>query len=393
MSTVPLPRDVSASVLTTGLATASRIVAIVGILLVIPIIIDVLIAAGAAQSIPLAIAPHLAIALLALVLLLRPAIVTAALYVVGGGIASVMSIVVLAAADPTIADPGPYVLNRVATSLLLVGSLGGSARSGVLWSVAAYVSAQSSLLLGWSLAGLEGSVGYGPTIVMVIMVTAYGVLAFARARARQRVPQLDELQRAMLLAERERELQRRAAAVVHDTVLADLAVVGATAGPISDRMRAHILRDLDVIENTSVAETPSPEGERTPFAVALQGLAQDYQWSGVTVSVSGAEELRLPVPEAVADALVGAARAALDNVVAHAHTDRAELVVGARDSAIALLIVDAGVGFDPDEVGADRLGISTAIDARIRDVGGTVRIWSGDEGTTVMIRVPVGDPS
>lgn len=393
MSTVPLPRDVSASVLTTGLATASRIVAIVGILLVIPIIIDVLLAAGAAESIPLAIAPHLAIALLALVLLLRPAIATAALYVVGGGIASVMSILVLAAADPTIADPGPYVLNRVATSLLLVGSLGGSARSGVLWSIAAYVSAQTSLILGWSLAGLDGSVGYGPTIVVVIMVSAYSVLAFSRARARQRVPQLDQLQRAMLLAERERELQRRAAAVVHDTVLADLAVVGTTAGAISDRMRAHILRDLDVIENTTVSETATPEGERTPFAVALQGLAQDYQWSGVTVSVSGAEELRLPVPEAVADALVGAARAALDNVVAHARTDRAELVVGARDSAIALLIVDAGVGFDPDEVGADRLGISTAIDARIRDVGGTVRIWSGEEGTTVMIRVPVGEPS
>lgn len=393
MSTVPLPRDVSASVLTTGLATASRIVAIVGILLVIPIIVDVLLAADAAASIPFAIAPNLAIALLALVLLLRPSIVTAALYVVGGGIASVTSVLVLASADPTIAEPGPYVLNRVATSLLLVGSLGGSARSGIIWSVAAYVSAQSSLLLGWSVAGLEGSVGYGPTIVVVILVSAYGVLAFARARARRRVPQLDQLQRAMLLAERERELQRRAAAVVHDTVLADLAVVATTVGPVSERMRAHILKDLDVIERTSVVESPAPEGERTSFAVALLDLAQDYQWSGVTVSVSGAEELSLDVPEAIADALVGAARAALDNVVAHARTDRAELVVGGRDEAIALLVVDAGVGFDPDEVGIDRLGISTAIDARIRDVGGTVRIWSGDEGTTVMIRVPVGEPS
>lgn len=393
MSTVPLPRDVSASVLTTGLATATRVVAIVGILLVVPIIADVLFAAGAAASIPLAIAPNLAIALLALVLLVRPSIATAALYVVGGGIASVTSVLVLVAADPTIADPGPYVLNRAATALILVGSLGGSARSGVFWSVLAYVSAQGSLLIGWALTGLDGTVGYGPTILVVIMVTAYGVLAFARARARRRVPQLDQLQRAMQLAERERELQRRAAAVVHDTVLADLAVVGATTGAISDRMRAHILKDLEVIENTSVFENPAPEGERTPLAIALQELAQDYQWSGVTVSVSGAEELRLAVPDAATDALVGAARAALDNVVAHARTDRAELVVGARDSAIALLIVDGGVGFDPDEVADDRLGISTAIDARIRDVGGTVRIWSGEEGTTVMIRVPVGEAS
>ena len=60
--------------LTTGLATASRIVAIVGILLVIPIIVDVLLAADAAASIPFAIAPNLAIAVLALVLLLRPSI-------------------------------------------------------------------------------------------------------------------------------------------------------------------------------------------------------------------------------------------------------------------------------------------------------------------------------
>ena len=129
---------------------------------------------------------------------------TAALYVVGGGIASVASVLVLAAADPTIDEPGPYVLNRAATSLILVGSLGGSARSGIIWSIAAYVSAQSSLLLGWSVAGLEGPIGYGPTIVVVIVVSAYGVLAFARARARRRVPQLDQLQRAMLLAERAR---------------------------------------------------------------------------------------------------------------------------------------------------------------------------------------------
>lgn len=80
-------------------------------------------------------------------------------------------------------------------------------------------------------------------------------------------------------------------------------------------------------------------------------------------------------------------------MAAHAGTGRAELVIGQRDDAIAVLIVDGGRGFDPAAVALDRLGLRESIDGRIRAVGGTARVWSGDEGTTVMLRVPLGGDS
>jgi signal transduction histidine kinase len=92
-------------------------------------------------------------------------------------------------------------------------------------------------------------------------------------------------------------------------------------------------------------------------------------------------------------ALLGATRAALDNVVEHAGTDRAELVAGARGDAVSVLVVDDGLGFSAEEVGDDRLGLRTSVTQRIERVGGTVRVWSGPEGTTVMLTVPRGEGS
>ena len=68
-------------------------------------------------------------------------------------------------------------------------------------------------------------------------------------------------------------------------------------------------------------------------------------------------------------------------------------MAGARGDAISVLIVDDGHGFDAAEVGGDRLGLRTSVSQRIEQVGGSVRVWSGPEGTTVMLTVPRGEGS
>ena len=392
MPTVALPRDVAAAVVVSGLSTAMRAVAIGGTALTVVMSVDVVLSAGLDPlRAPIVAAPAVAVLLLAALLLMLPSRATAALYLAAGGVAAAASVVVVVA----LAEQGddPFILNRVATALPLVGALGGSARSGVRWTLAALAVSYSALAVGWWAVGTPGPFGYGPLIVGVVSLTGFGLLAAVRYRAKQRVPEFLAVQRAVLIDERERELQRRAAAAVHDTVLADLAVIAMTVGTVDERMRDHILRDLDAIVrptarrvSSSTAVTAAP----APLADALLELADHYRWTGVSVQLSGAEELTAEVPAPVVDALVGATRAALDNVAAHAGTGQAELVVGQRDDAIVLLVVDAGVGFDPDAVGADRLGLRESIDGRIRTVGGSVRIWSGDEGTTVMMRVPLG---
>lgn len=393
MTSVALPRAVAARITVRGLATTQRVIAAVGAVIAAAIVADVLVAQGYAEQIPLVIAPFLAIGLLALVLLWRPGAVTAALFIVGGAVCSVAVPVIALAVDPVFDDPGPYLLNRVATAVCLVGAVSGRALSGVAWSIAAYIVAQVSVVLGLAIAGSTVAPGVGPLIVFVISLVAYLTLGLAQRQAARQLEPLASAADIVLGADRRRLLEQRAASLVHDTVLADLTLIARSPGPLSLRARSVLTDHLAIVAAATVAEPAAPSAAGSALGDALLELAHEYQWSGVRVDVSGAELLSDDVPAATRHAVVGAARAALDNVVKHAGTDRAELVTGIRDGALTVLIVDDGNGFAATEVGDDRLGLRMSVEQRIAQVGGTVRIWSGPDGTTVMMTVPTAGGS
>lgn len=388
MTTVALPRAVAARITVRGLATTQRVIAAVGAVVAALIMIDVLVAQGYTQAIPVVIAPFLAVGLLALILLWRPGVVTAVLYIAGGAVCSVAVPVIALAVDPVFDDPGPYLLNRVATAVCLVGAVSGRATSGIVWSIAAFVVAQLSVALGLALAGSTVGLGAGPAIVFTVSLVAYLTLGLAQRQASRQLEPLASAADDVLGADRRRLLEQRAASLVHDTVLADLAVIARSPGPLSPRARSVLEDHLAVATAATVAEPSAPSTAGSALGDALLELAHEYQWSGVRVDVSGAELLSDEVPAATRHAVVGAARAALDNVVKHAGTDRAELVTGIRDGALTVLIVDDGHGFAAAEVGDDRLGLRMSVEQRIAQVGGTVRLWSGPDGTTVMMTVP-----
>jgi hypothetical protein len=290
-------------------------------------------------------------------------------------------------------DPGPYLLNRVATAVCLVGAVTGRALSGVVWSIAAYVVAQLSVVLGLALAGSSVGFGAGPLFVFMISLVAYLTLGLAQRQAARQLEPLASAADVVLGADRRRLLEQRAASLVHDTVLADLAVIARSPGPLSPRARSVLTDHLAVVAAATVAEPVAPSAAGSALGDALLELAHEYQWSGVRVDVSGAELLSDDLSAATRHAVVGASRAALDNVVKHAGTDRAELVTGIRDGALTVLIVDDGHGFAAGEVGDDRLGLRMSVEQRIAQVGGTVRVWSGPDGTTVMMTVPTSGGS
>ncbi len=393
MTSVALPRAVAARITVRGLATTQRVIAAVGAVIAALIVIDVLVARGYTEKIPLVIAPYLAIGLLALVLLWHPGAVTAVLFIAGGAVCSIAVPVIALAVDPGFDDPGPYLLNRVATAICLVGAVSGRALSGVGWSIAAYVVAQLSVVIGLALAGSTVGLGAGPLIVFVISLVAYLTLALAQRQAARQLEPLASAADIVQGADRRRLLEQRAASLVHDTVLADLAVIARSRGPLTPRARSVLTDHLAVVAAATVAEPTVPSAAGSALGDALLELAHEYQWSGVRVDVSGAELLSDEVPAATGHAVVGAARAALDNVVKHAGTDRAELVTGIRDGALTVLIVDDGHGFAAAEVGDDRLGLRMSVEQRIAQVGGTVRLWSGPDGTTVMMTVPTSGGS
>lgn len=393
MASIALPRDVASGIIVRGFATAQRAMVVVGAVLT-GVAVTVAVVSRGGDPLPLlpALVALATIAALALRLLLRPTVASAVAFLAGGAVASVVFTLALLGADARLDDPGPFLLNRAATALVLVGALRGSARSGVLWTAAGFLLAELSLVVAFALAGRSPEIGVTPLLGAIVVLVAYGALELGGARARRRVPDLDRLQRELELGDRERELERRAARVAHDTVLADLAIIATRPGPLDPGARARLERDLALAIAGTVAIDPDALStpERSPIADDLLELVREYQWSGVTVDVSGCDTLIVAVDEAVRAAVLGATRAALDNVVRHAATDRAELVVGERDGTLSVLIVDDGVGFSSTRVDADRLGVRSSIDARVREVGGSARVWSGDEGTTVMLSVPVG---
>lgn len=393
MASIALPRDVASGIIVRGFATAQRAMVVVGAVLT-GVAVTVAVIARGGDPLPLlgALVSLAAIAALALRLLLRPTVASAVAFLAGGAAASVVYTLALLIADARLDEPPPFLLNRAATALVLVGALRGSARSGVLWTAAGFLLAELSLVVAFALADRIPEIGVTPLLGAIFVLVAYGALELGGARARRRVPDLDRLQRELELGDHERELERRAARVAHDTVLADLAIIATRPGPLDPGARARLDRDLALAAAGTVAVDPDAPSTplRSPIADDLLELVREYQWSGVTVDVSGCDTLVVTVDEPVRAAVLGAARAALDNVVRHAATDRAELVVGERDGTLSVLIVDDGVGFTSTRVDADRLGVRSSIDARVREVGGSARVWSGDEGTTVMLSVPVG---
>ena len=107
---------------------------------------------------------------------------------------------------------------------------------------------------------------------------------------------------------------------------------------------------------------------------ALQDEGCDIEWHGRAVLA----------PSTVSDALVGATREAVRNVVKHAGGS-AVITISRLGGGCRVSISDDGTGFDTTAPPAGRLGISEGIIQRMADVGGSATISSGAEGTTVTL--------
>ncbi|HSG43339.1 MAG TPA: sensor histidine kinase [Anaerolineales bacterium] len=81
---------------------------------------------------------------------------------------------------------------------------------------------------------------------------------------------------------------------------------------------------------------------------------------------------------------------ALNNIVKHAHTARASVVLKFRDDRISLQILDEGKGFDLDSLpmGEKHMGLSSMRE-RVEMLGGTFQLDSHPgEGTRILIDIP-----
>jgi hypothetical protein len=291
-----------------------------------------------------------------------------------------------------------FVLSMAKVAVIMVGGVGVGTLSGILWTVSGFALAGiATAVASWQTGG--GFVFDLTAIAAVVLLIALQIgLEAGRSARRSAQPSLHRAARDEQLSAMRYRIEVKAAAVMHDTVLNHLAAIAtAPDGELNPQLRAQVERDLEVLvgEEWLLDADPGTHDEaRIEWMQSrLYRVVEDVRALGLEVQLSGelSAVSRLGVERSTAVAL--ATKQCLINVLKHAGTESAELVVYGSDREISVMVIDAGKGFSESETGSDRLGLRQSVRRRIENVGGTVQVWSTPgRGTSVMIRVPALEP-
>jgi len=391
-----LPREAAARVITGAIADLAWAAGAAIIVLTIPVLIETLLREGVIAALPVPLAMLLVVLagiLVAVRWMTAPVVVG---YLVLASTASIVYEVALIAAHPALLAHELYLINRPTLALVAIGVSATSAIGGIAWCLLGYGAAGVVAVTSAFVTGTEVRPGLGPTMVLGLAVVFYLTLFTIQARQRRKLPQFDELERATRRRAASADLARRTTAVVHDTVLNDLAVVMNAPDTLDPRMRDRLREDLDTLEGgdwiTTTRQVAVPDEAQAVIRNELSRLASEFRWRGLTVNVTGVTSGVYIYDPVGAEALLGAVRATFENVLRHSGSTTANVEIMYSDREVTFMITDEGEGFDMDSVDPSRLGIRDSIIGRMEQAGGTARIWSAPgAGTTVLLGVPVAE--
>ncbi len=233
---------------------------------------------------------------------------------------------------------------------------------------------------------------YGNVFLLMIGGPIVGYMC---ASLQQMAVERDVAQRAAAAAEERTRLAR----AVHDGVLqvlslvqrrageagGDLAELGRLAGEQERSLRS-LIRQQDTVT--------APAGSSVDLAGALERLGTAHA-GRVDVATPGTP---VPVPAHVAQEVVAAVSACLDNVRAHVgETAPAWVLLDAVPGEVVVSVRDGGPGIPAGRLEAaaasGRLGVEQSIRGRIADLGGTAHLDTGSWGTEWELTVPIEESS
>lgn len=302
---------------------------------------------------------------------------------------------------PGTARSDTFVLSMAKVALIMVGGSGKGTLSAIVWGTA-----------GFGLAGVATAVAVWQTepsfifdataISAYLLLTALQLgLAVGQLRRGSVQPSLHRAARDEQVSAVRYRIEAKAAAVMHDTVLNHLAAIGtAPDGPLNPRLRDQVERDLQVLigeEWLLDTDSDSSDGREDTRAEWVQSrlfaAVDEVRALGLVVEVSGELSAVSRLGSERSGAVAQATKQCLVNVIKHAGTDRAEVVVYGSQNEVSVMVIDAGKGFSEEEMSPDRLGLRQSVRRRIENVGGSVQVWSTPgRGTSVLIRVPALSP-
>jgi signal transduction histidine kinase len=282
------------------------------------------------------------------------------------------------------------------------------------WGLAAVAATTVAAIGGFAWHQDTFNIGMviGPVIgagVAVATVLGYQALHHENEQRRELIEELLATQAELAAAERhagtllERE---RLAREIHDTLAQGLSsihlLLRATerALPAEPAVAAGYVEQARKAAQDNLAEARRFVHALSPPALQHDGLpaalerlcARRPTGAGdlsVRLRVTG-DPAELSTPYEVA--LLRVAQAALANTAQHARARHAEVTLSYLDTAVALDVVDDGVGFTPvDDTGTDYEGFGLrGMRSRARELGGDLTVESAPgDGTAVVVSLPL----
>lgn len=278
--------------------------------------------------------------------------------------------------------PGIWAASPVFAGALLAGMRGGVPAAAVVATANLAQTQQWSALM-WH------------NIVLLFLLGSLVGLAVQLARQSQ-----VRLEAALAASERLAE-RERIGRQVHDGVLQALALINRQGREMGGEGRR--LAELAAEQERSLRSLITRFEPASGGTVRPEPGSQSTDLAGLLTLRRGAQvEVALPagpvlLPTPVAHEVDAAVAAALDNVVRHAGEGaRAWVLVDVDDEQVAVVIRDDGVGLAQDRLveaaGEGRLGASSSIRGRMRDLGGDAS-WRapGTGGCTVTLTLPLAE--
>lgn len=388
------PRELAATITARSVLRAGWAVAFVYLAISIVALVELWIVRSYPVGMTVPLLALLVTAAILLMLVFRPNWASGLVFLVVGGLAAFVYLFGLLSADPTLNESGTYLLNRPAIVLLLGGAVSSRLIHGLLWCTSGWLVGFLATIAAQSVLGLAIRPGYGPIVALAIYLTIIVMFVLIRRNQRRFTPDFAGVEVETARMAGQRELEERAVTLIHDTVLNDLVALANGKETLDERTRARYLNDIETVTSVRleprIAERYEGDDRDDGLRQELLAVISDFRWRGLTVDVSGGEAMSARLVPEAADAVVGAVRGCLENVVRHAGSATAELFLGISEQNLSVMVVDHGIGFDPDDIPANRLGIRRSLVKRIESNGGTVRIWSAaGAGTSVVITLPL----
>ncbi|MCU1437921.1 MAG: hypothetical protein JWP66_1008 [Naasia sp.] len=313
----------------------------------------------------------------------------------GGALVYLFASIVLVQV-PVVTSSGGWLFAMLKVALIMVGAVGSRVPGIVLPAVAGWVIGEGTTAAAALTLGRPVALDVAPALALLLVVVVGIGTAMRRPVARRDQPAIHRAAMDERVAALRAGIEVRATALLHDTVLNDLAAIAADVpGPLRPELRRQVQADLEAIVGQDWNEAGVADGAPAASGVweasRISQAVEDVQGAGLTVEVSGDLESVAALDRAADDALGLAVRQLLVNVQKHSGVDRAEVVVYGGGTMVSVMVIDVGRGFDESAVDRDRFGLRTSVRSRIESVGGRVQVWSAPgRGTSVLVQVPDG---